>query len=373
MSISSMRYCLVAMAALSMSGCYSGGRWTMPDLAFWKTNPFSSSGKSAATEPIPRPSELASQPSPAPGAGYTPTSGNTAETMAPPYAGASPASVGQQPYASTQTPAGVPTSPYMAPQQGYYEANAVAGAATAYPVTNPYAPASTPSASAAPAQDYGSNPYGVPVAHESPTPFGSGQTAASPQNYGMPAGANPGYVAANPSGPYANPVRNDSQDPYDQRLADYRSSAGPYGSAVPGYRTDQEMSNQADNYRNQPVGDYRSQPAGDYRNQPVSDYRDQSTNDSRGTASGYPPNQALPSQQSPAGYQAPPDYNSNSGYQATNPAGQSAGGYSPGNTGYTPPGVAPYQPPAGMNTSPLAEPTSDSGYSPGSVSRYNSY
>ena len=351
MSISSVRYGLVAMTALALSGCYSGGRWTMPDLAFWKTNPFSSTAKSTAPEAVPRPSELASQPIPAPGAGYAPSYQNTASTTAPPYSvpAASPAS--QQSYAAVPSSPGATAAPYMAPQQGYYGADSGPGASASYPATNPYPATSVPHGLATQSPSaYGSNPYDASGGHGSPTPFGA---AAAPQGYGVPSGGPSGYVAANPSGPYANPVRDDARSDYDARLADYRSNTGNYGAAIPDYRAD-------NNYQNQPASDYRNAPAG---------YQGQSQgNPTQPQGAPYGQGNPTPAQNAPYGQ---PGYGSPT-VQTAGLYDQPTGGYSPGNTGYNPPGVPPYQSPSGVNSPPAAA-GSDPGYSPGSVGRYESY
>ncbi|MDZ7616402.1 MAG: hypothetical protein U1E05_05315 [Patescibacteria group bacterium] len=358
MSISSMRCGLLALTALLASGCYSGGRWTMPDLAFWKANPFSSSTKSAPPESVPRPSQLASQPLPAPGAGYTPSTQATAGTTAPAYSALPATSMGQ-PYAAAQSSAGGSTNPYVAPQQGYYTADAGANTAASYPVTNPYAP-STPAAGLAQSPpSYGSSPYGASGANGSSTPFGATPGAAAPQqNYGTPAGGAAGYVAANPTGPYANPVRDNRQSEYENRLADYRSTAGPYGSQIPDYRN-------AANAGNQPANDYRNAPSG---------YQSPES----APQGSMPPTQPQGAPYAQGGYGSPAVQTAGlydqpaSGYSPGN-TGYSPGntGYSPGNTGYSPPGTPSYQSPAGTNPYQSPAAATDAGYSPGSVSRYD--
>jgi len=138
------RSCLVAVLAVSFSGCYSGGRWTMPNLAFWNSSPFdsvASSGKSP--DGMPKPSELAAEPGPEPGAGYESGEGagavdtampdypSTAGTTdAPAYTAATPAGyTAQQPYPSSSAAGGNGQaggygsgSGYIPPQQGQYSA-----------------------------------------------------------------------------------------------------------------------------------------------------------------------------------------------------------------------------------------------------------
>jgi hypothetical protein len=331
MSFSSMRYCLVAMASFAISGCYSGGQWTMPNLAFWKTNPFSTTAKSNAPEAIPRPSVLAGQPSPAPGAGYTSGTSNTGNTLAPAYPTTAASTAVQQPYTASQP--SMEASAYMAPQEGYYNPGSVGGTTT-HTATNPYAVSPPQAASAPPA--YSSNPYGAPGSYGSPAPFG-----AEPSYSAQPAGSPSGYVAANPSGPYANPVRDDARQSYDARLADYRSTAGAYATPVPDYRGGGDQQSYGYDYRN-PTADYRNQPAGNpaYAPPPQNDQGAAAPTNNYGgnTVQGYYP---------------PP------------------GGYTPGNTGYNPQGVPPYQTPtvSGSPPSPAGY-QYDPGYMPGSIGRY---
>src|SRR3972149_6410254 len=66
MRVSILQCALVLLLTISFSGCYSGGKWTMPNLAFWKSSPFSSA--TASTYPpapaIPtKPSALAANTS----------------------------------------------------------------------------------------------------------------------------------------------------------------------------------------------------------------------------------------------------------------------------------------------------------------------
>ncbi len=48
MRISRSQCALVLILTIGISGCYSGGKWSMPNLAFWKSNPFSSSNTATA-------------------------------------------------------------------------------------------------------------------------------------------------------------------------------------------------------------------------------------------------------------------------------------------------------------------------------------
>ncbi len=337
MRTSFARYCLVTAVSIALSGCYSGGRWTVPNLAFWKSNPFSGpTSRASGPEAVPRPSELATQPGPAPGTGYA--SYDTSGTLAPTYPTTPASFAAQQPYPVTHATPPI-TSPYMAPQHGYYDPATPSGAPSTVPytATNPYA--NTPGNQ----QAYGANPHspvnhsftGNPhtpaVGHQGTAPPGAtayGAQGTTPAN-GQPSG----YAAANPSGLYANPVRSDGRDPYDARLADYRSSGGPYGSPVPDYRS---------------AGGYQS-PEPDYRNQ---------THDWNSPGAQHPQNHAG----TPYG---PPT-------SASGVAPYRQEGYAPGNTGYAPPGVPPYQSPIPPGTPTHGGYGSDPGYSPGSVGRYGS-
>lgn len=343
MPIPSARYCLVVVMALTLSGCYSGGRWTMPNLAFWKTNPFNSTAKSTAPEAIPRPSELAVQPGPPPGTGYNPITTNTANTTAPAYPTTPASFAAEQPYPATQPTRGAPGPPYVTPQQGYYDPGLPAGMAASPATTNPYAAnpyAGAPShgAGTQPARRYDSDSYATAGPHHSPTPFGA-EPRHSTEPYGGPSASPADHAAAHGSGPYANPVR----EPYDNRLADYRSTAGAYASPIPDYRSGNEGQSPAHDDRfpsaynqNQPYGDgapMRHGPSG------------------HGTATA-PGGQGG---NTPRGYYPPPS------------------GYTPGNTGYNPAGLPQDQVP-GSTTAPTSAGSDgynlDSNYSPGSVGRY---
>ena len=337
MPIPSARYCLVAVTALTLSGCYSGGRWTMPNLAFWKTNPFSSTAKSTAPEAIPRPSELAVQPGPPPGTGYNPSTDNTANTTAPAYPTTPASFAAEQPYTATHAATGAPATPYIAPQQGYYDPGLPAGVASSPPTTNPHAAAPPHGAGTQPSRRYGSDSYAAGGPHQSPTPFGA-EPRHSTEPYGGPSASPADYMAANPSGPYADRVR----DPYDGRLADYRNTAGAYASPIPDYRSGTDGQS--------PRHDDRHPPA-EYQNQPP--------------GSGVPMHGG-PSEQ---GVGAAPNGHSGNTPQGYYPP---PSGYAPGNTGYHPPGVPQYQPPYRGNPTPWSSDgySLDSGYSPGSVGRY---
>ncbi len=337
MPIPSSRYCLVVVTALTLSGCYSGGRWTMPNLAFWKTNPFNSTAKSTAPEAIPRPSELAVQPGPPPGTGYNPITANTANATAPAYPTTPASFADQQPYRATQPATGASAPPYVVPQQGYYDPGVPAGMAASPATTNPHAAAPTHGAGTQPARRYDSDSYAAGGPHHSPTPFGA-EPRHSAEPYGNPSSSPADYRAANPSGPYANPVR----DPHDGRLADYRSTAGAYASPIPDYRSGP--------HGQAPGQDYRHPPA-DYQNQPSGSGLHMHGGPSGQGISAAPDGHGG---NTPQGYYPPPT------------------GYTPGNTGYHPPGVPDYQVPGSTNPASSGSDgyNSGSGYSPGSVGRY---
>jgi len=338
------RYCLVAALAVGASGCYSGGRWTMPDLAFWKHTPFSSSDQlTDAPEATPTPSELAVEPGPAPGAGYTssdesggvattlPSYPSTASNDAPAYTPNEPSGyAGQQPYPSAQAaaPTAGASAPYYQPQQGYY--------------------------GAAPAQQTATAPVGYNAPSGQDNYAGTAPYNQAP-GYGGPAAG--GYAPADPAMSYGNPVRpsipgGDRYGNYraaDTRAGaayDYRDSTPRYGDPAnqdtgPSYRSDARQSEQPDRYQDYRAGDYRSQPSG-------------------GQAPATAPGGQ--SYQPPAGSDYRPGA---TGYQPP------VSDYRPGDTGYQPPGASSYQAPADSWNAPSStSPTDDSGYRPGSVDRY---
>ena len=140
MRISVARYAFVALMIFGLSGCKSGSSWSMPNLAFWKSNPFKSSD-TPSNPGIPKPSQIAGASStwttPAPAAAYT----GTASTTAPPVTGYPGAGAYNAPYTGTQQlypstqpapPAsyglGTGSTPYVASQPGFYGPGSAAAA-----------------------------------------------------------------------------------------------------------------------------------------------------------------------------------------------------------------------------------------------------
>jgi len=258
------------------SGCYSDGKWSMPNLAFWKKDATSTpqvpGGVSppAIGSPV-KPSSTAGVASnPAPGAGYnlagTAASGTTgaiSQYSAPPsysqpttgsYSGvggsattsfgaATGASSSQPSYPgaaslpaaysspSASTGVGSPSAGnYMPPQTGYYS-------------TTP--PSSSYSQTASSAYGTGASSPSTGGYSTTPAPYGtttgaasgaSTYTASVGNSAGLRAGATQpatGYVPAATSGPYANPVRPETTTPgrYDSSGA-YTTSPAAYTPAA---------------------------------------------------------------------------------------------------------------------------------------------
>ncbi len=365
MPIPPVRYGFLVVMVLSLAGCYSGGRWSMPDLAFWKTNPFSPS-KSTAPDPIPRPTELAHQPGPPPGSGHASANFDTADTAAPPFGGpSSDLASRHQPYPVTQPDGGDALPSYMAPQEGRYDAGSndpsrPGGVAAFNTRTSPQTGAAVPHGTSPPSNHaLASNPYAGRGGSGSPTPYPV-DTGAGSQGHGIP----PGYVSADPSGPYANPVRRDPQESYDAQLADYRNTAGMYGSAIPDYRGGSDHNFSGERHQAPPSAD-RSRPGDHPAYAPDMPHTPAGTVPSSGYGTNTPHGYYPPSGAGQADPNAWQDRNHS-------PEGHHwpAGGYSPGNTGYQPSGVPPYEPPGGASSSDARAFHSEPGYSPGSVSRY---
>jgi len=204
----SSRLLLVAMIAAVLSGCTSGGSWSSP-LAFWRTNPFSSS---APTAP---PSQLAGNT--APGTGYAPLASQN-RAAAPTHKATAPNGYMTPPtYPRTDSPnpitlashrntASTTAGSAYAPQNGLYGTGSTAGRAGSPSYGNP----ATGGVAATPGYNTGS-------------PYGAGTTAGTATgDYRNTTGSPGGYVPANTSGRYAGssqvgndlpPVYNGTPDP----------------------------------------------------------------------------------------------------------------------------------------------------------------
>ncbi len=103
MRISISQCALALLLSLSISGCYSGGKWSMPNMAFWRTSPFNSPGPSTAGT-YPPPAAGTSKPS-----NLAANNSNSNLTTAPAYqttvgvGTTAGASVPQYPYPATTT------------------------------------------------------------------------------------------------------------------------------------------------------------------------------------------------------------------------------------------------------------------------------
>ncbi|MGD0517574.1 MAG: hypothetical protein ABSA26_08570, partial [Thermoguttaceae bacterium] len=401
MRISSSQCALVLLLTISISGCYSGGKWSMPNLAFWKSSPFSSSNPSTSTagtyppaagSPV-KPSALAANNS------------SGALTTAPPYQStltpgtvtpAMPGAVSQYPYPSTTTsPAAAAGSPaytasatnsvtantYMAPQQGPY-------GSTGTTPTNPSNSINTYPATAS-YNSYPNNSYSNPVRPQ----ISSSTNLSAPANDRYSSASGDRYGSS--SDRYGSiPDRNTSADRYGSSSDRYPNTPdryAPAGSAPTGgastlpaagtsygnnvqgiappasyNRTTAPASTQASISDNR-YGDTRS---GD--SSPYAPSASSTSNASTAYGSSTPADRYAPASDPAAAgrYTSPstsPDgsnpLNSNSGGYGGNP------GYSPGNSGAAPTGaISPYTPPS---TSAPAGTTNDAGaYRPGSVTTY---
>lgn len=191
------RCTLAILAAAVVSGCYSDGRWSAPNLAFWKSNPFQSTPGAtpgAVGSPV-KPSGIAAA-----------TKGTTPSTPPTGYAAAgavAPSAV------SLGTPVG-----YNAPNTGYptnqYPAAATTPGAAASMAPSSHVPAYTASTAGVPgASAYGSSPAGAGVAN---SPYGpSGATPASP--YGAPAASAYNAMPAAAATPGGYPPAGTVSDP----------------------------------------------------------------------------------------------------------------------------------------------------------------
>jgi len=198
---------LVALLIPMVSGCSGdrGGTWPGSGLGRW--NPFARSAESVASaDTPPLPSSVAGRP----GAGsmapaYSPNTSAAATMAAAPSYSGTPASYTtpdaysqpRQPYPSTGSTGygtggygtATGTSPYVAPQQGYYRSDTAAGSASPYATGGSYG--GTPSTTA---------PYGNPVRQE--PQYGSGTNPYGTAPSSAPAGGSP---AVGRSDPYASP------------------------------------------------------------------------------------------------------------------------------------------------------------------------
>jgi len=404
MRIHVARNAFVVLMSVCLSGCYSGGKWSMPKLAFWKKSPFKRS--SPETE-APAAEIAASTPKmPSPGAGYGPVASSSAN-QAPagnyPTTAASYTTPGyrtsQLPYPATQPPrsavSGGYQQPYMPAQQGPYGVSGSTAPATAspYPSSGPYSATTTAgrgsypgSGSAAGSSSYvpapTAPPYANPVRSSPPygtgstsygsnpaagAPYGSGDSSyryGSPTHYGDNA-TGAGYKTSSTTGTGSRYTASSSRGSYggtaDARFGDSSrfSNTRPYGSgggsgygAMPGAGT-------SDRYGYAEGERYSSshgRTSGENPSAAASRYGGSGTSGTR--ASDLPP----VSKAGPGG----------GAYRPSTPYNPPASNYRPGETGYNPSGVPPYAAPGSSYQSPAttgnsAEPPP---YRPGGTSDF---
>ena len=241
MRISRSQCALVLILTTAVSGCYSGGKWSMPNLAFWKTNPFSSSDPATASTYPPPTNGTANGPA-KPSALAANNSG--AATTAPPYqnpaAGAYPGSAAAPQYAypgSATTAAATRTPNYPGATPSYSPTSPAYTASATNSVTN---------SSLTPQQGlYGSTGYTDSIAARQQAPFAPAGTApAIPGNSANSypsTTANNGYPSSNlpgagyPNSGYSNPVRPPIPPATNQaaRLSIVTIPQAPTATAVP--------------------------------------------------------------------------------------------------------------------------------------------
>lgn len=407
MRISVTRYAMVVLIAFGLTGCQGGNSWSMPGLASWRSNPFSSSESEETPSGIPKPSEVVSSlgtptttattasTTTAPGTGYggmsypgTGYTGIGSPTRTNPSTAAgynAPYNYPQQPYPSTQpTPppsygAGGGSVPYVATQPGNYGLGSSASTAP----SSPYAYPGTPNYSGSAASPYG--------------PLGGSQSARPSS-----------YTSAGTAGPYANPVRpstgsTSGSDRYSSGSDRYGAASGRYAAGTDRYQTatiTPGAGASGSQYTGGPTAGsgYPAKAGSLYSPGPGSNYsgagigtppRYGATTPSGGASLGSRYNRspsgpsAAPTSVAP--YASTATTQPQSGYPAIlGSAAQSYtpadNGYTPAANGYQPPGVAPYQSPAGTYRSPTpgasyqTPSTQGSGtqapYQPGSVQSY---
>ena len=240
MRISRSQCALLLILTTAVSGCYSGGKWSMPNLAFWKTNPFSSSDPATASTYPPPANGSANGPA-KPSALAANNSGAT--TTAPPYqspaAGAYPGSAAAPQYAyppSPTTAAATRTPNYPGTTPSYSPASPAYTASATNSVTN---------SSLTPQQGlYGSTGYTDSIAGRQQAPFAP--TATAPTSPGSsansyPSTTNNSYPSSSlpgtgyPSSGYSNPVRPPIPPATTQaaRLSIVTIPQAPTATAVP--------------------------------------------------------------------------------------------------------------------------------------------
>ena len=355
--------CLISVGVF-LSGCYSNGRWTMPNFAFWKSSDAAKS-ESASPEAVAGDSANPTRPSQLAGSGQLPPPG--AGLTSPSSAVPNTAGVGQYPYPSTaSTPTasrapvggypGATSSVFIQPQQGVYpttppSAGAGGYAATGYPAVPSTANASPdPRAAIAPVNQPATGYPAVgsasgPAAHMASNPVRSSAPAAGTIN------ASPAINASNEYRPPMPPSGG------------YTPSSGAYAPTQP--------------VAAPPSSTYLP-PAPNVPTNPHALSPSAAIGPTASPASPGDPNDAGVARS--AANVAPVSYTPPGLPARGNDYVPAANSYQPGNNGYNPPGAAPYSAPTAPYVSPsgasyapaAAAPSasSDNGYRPGGTSDY---
>ena len=370
-----VRFVLVISTAIVLSGCYSGGRWTTPNLAFWKRSPFQSTPSVAPSmvgAPV-KPSQIAA-------------SNGGANTLAPPanYASTGANTMGP-PVASVGTPVG-----YSAPETGYptseYPSTAPPSRAPAYtastagvPGARAYAAAPTDAAatgsygSTSTASPYsGANPYAT---SQAASPYSATPSTPSYSPYNATASAPAAYTpTATPSANHANPVR--SAPTYPSTDSGYPSGSSVNASHDATNSTDRYASPAASSQYGTVDGSSYGTDSGPRYAETVPNASGSSGIDATATSGDR---YATPDSSAAAlvgSRYAAPTTTGNGGYTP------SASSYDPGTasgSGYSVPDASGYAPPGGFSVpstdngseTPAYRPGSTSDYTPGTTSASN--
>jgi len=256
------RCALAVFTVVVLSGCRSGGQWSMPNLAFWKSSPFQSAPDmtpGTVGSPV-KPSGIATNSRSAPPSAYA--SGTTAPAWVPPSTPTAPkvtypstATTNANPAATvpaayTASTAGVPgAGAYGTPRPSYPNTAGPCGTGTVAPAapygaTNPYTNTATPSSYNAAAT---ATPYGAPGSRYTPTGAAANPVRSTPSypntapsRYGNSAdGASRYNAGANSDDRDTTPTSGANPGNYDRTAVrpSYNNVEPRYGattSATPG-------------------------------------------------------------------------------------------------------------------------------------------
>lgn len=397
-----LRSAIVTLMIVSLSGCYSAGKWRAPKLAFWKKAPAFTPPTTPPPAATPQmPSQIAGTPMPGPGAGYvgaTPQGAvpqTATTTSSPGYPGMPTSYSAPTSYPTTQQPYGASSSTgansaagsgsYVAPQKGYYDSMAPAASGSSYRNTPSYSSAPSyraPSGytGSTPAPRYGSQAPAAGVSNpmRAGQPYGSGSYPSTTQAYGS---GSPARYESNSTPSYGTPSRYDSGAA--SRYESSTPSAVQGGTTAPRYGSGSASGYTGGSYGSAaPAGNIPNAGAGGRYSTPS-----QAAAPSYGTPYTRPETTTMPQGgvstggASASGYGTmPAGLNTKSSYGAGQTGYQPGNttDYKPGNTGYNPPGVRPYSSPAppystpGATTAPRAtDPNNPPPYLPGSAKQYN--